>query len=174
MRLLTLVCVVLGLACSAQALIIESESNNTLGTADEIVVGARPWNDLGAIAMDGTGGDVDYFLLSLELNDVLAVESTPVQPMFSIPDTRLGLFDAGGTLLLADVNSPAAGASSNLLYPITATGIYYLAVTGGTDLDFSGNHGQAGPYLLDVTVTPEPASLAFLGLGMLACLRRRR
>ncbi len=161
------------LSAAANAIIVETEPNNSIATADVITPGVIPYSDTGDIRL--TAGDVDYFSLGLPSSVALSVIATPLAGSFTIPDTYLGLFDAQGNVLaLNDDAGPGTG--SLLMYEITAPGTYYIGVTGTGDDLWQGNHTQAGNYQLTVSVSPvpEPASMAALGLGALGLIRRRR
>jgi hypothetical protein len=95
-------------------------------------------------------------------------------------DTELGLFDVSGALV---ANNDDAGGTlqSELILDGFAAGTYYLAVGGfNTEFDdgFSAVPGafgsDGGSLILNGVVIPEPTSLALLGMGGLAALRRRR
>ncbi|NLX22601.1 MAG: PEP-CTERM sorting domain-containing protein [Phycisphaerae bacterium] len=169
---------VLGLVAAAQATIIESEPNNTIPTANPIVVGAKPWADVGVMSLGGAGGDVDFFAITLVKNDVLTVVTTPLQPMFTKPDTLLALFDAANVQLVLDDNSANNGSStgSTIMFSAPADGTYYLGVTGAADLAFTGGHTETGLYILTASVVPipEPATAMLLATGMSALAWRRR
>jgi hypothetical protein len=63
-------------------------------------------------------------------------------------------------------SAPTTGSSPSTVYiksAATAEGLY----------TFTGNAGQVG-YHIEVAAVPEPASLAVLGLGVIALVRRRR
>jgi len=89
--------------------------------------------------------------------------------------TRYGDADLDGTVTSTDFNALVAG------YGNTTTGVW---ATGDfnydgkvTTLDFNmlaGNFGQSAPAAALGSVVPEPASIAGIVLGTLACLRRRR
>lgn len=111
-------------------------------------------------------------------------------------DTEIGLYDAAGALLGS--NDDAVGLQSQLT-PTLANGTYYLAV-GGYNSAFAGGFSAAGGgaagnmnafingYQIvgdhtsvageiawySFTVVPTPGTLALVGLGGLAAIRRRR
>jgi len=157
---------------SANASITESEPNDSIGTADVITRGASPWADTGVMSFGAGGGDLDFFAIDLLDDEVLTVITTPLDPKFDSPDTMLGIFDAGGTLL--DFNDDANGLGSALRFSVPSAGTYYIGVTGFPDFDFLGDHDQTGRYQLTVAIVPAPAGMAMLGAAGLIARRRRR
>lgn len=110
-------------------------------------------------------------------------------------DTEIAIYDDMGNLLAA--NDDAVGTQSEIAGDSVAEGVYYIAVGGFNsifDIDFGATGGdEAGNLLLaagsasfsgttsageiswfTVTVIPTPASMALLGLGAVAGVRRRR
>lgn len=169
--------VVLAISSSAFSSIIETEPNDTMATADVISSPTSyPWSDVGICLLDSSGSDIDYFKIWLtDTSTVLTVVTTPLDVLFTDPDTLLGLFDSSGTLLVSNDDSGGTNGST-IMYNITSTGWYYIAVTGSGDTNFAGiNHGETGNYMLTVSVVPEPATLAMITLGgLLVFVRRRR
>ncbi len=176
-RLLRAGMCVLGWVATAQATLIESEPNNTIPTANPIIVGIKPWANVGVMPLSSVG-DVDVFSISLLKDDLLTVVATPVHPMFTNPNTLLGLFDSGGGLLALDDDSALGGIAtgSTIRFFVPADATYYLAVTGAGDVGFTGQHSEPGPYILAVSVEPipEPASALLLTYGLGALARRQR
>ena len=80
-------------------------------------------------------------------------------------DTILAVLASDGTLLEAD-DDAGVGLLSQLNVTASASGELYLAVTGYSDFDLSGNHGESGDYELTVTIVPEPAALTLLLAGV--------
>jgi len=167
---------VLAISGSAYSSIIETEPNNTMATADVMSSPTSyPWSDVGICSLDSSGSDIDYFKIWLtDSSTVMTVVTTPLDVLFTDPDTLLGLFDSSGTLLVSNDDSGGTNGST-IMYNITSTGWYYIAVTGSGDTNFNGDyHGEVGNYMLTVSVVPEPATLVLLGLGGLIFLVRRR
>ncbi|QDU58097.1 hypothetical protein [Aeoliella mucimassa] len=176
-------------ATAAQAAIIETESNNTLATADVIdLAGATA--DAGVVNL--TAGDVDVFSIDLEVGDFLGVNTYGVGsvPPGDSPNTVVGLFDSAGELLLLDDDGGQA-LGSNFTYLSSTADSFYIAVTGYPDGQaaplgstfgaagvFDGSHTAAGPYLFTVSVlpqqVPEPASCLLVAGGLLALLAYRK
>jgi hypothetical protein len=180
MRGLLLVCAALAaviVAGPAQGAFIEIEPNNSIATATAIPApGPVPWADVGVVSLAVGGGDVDYFAVTLAQGNILTAVTTPIAPMFTGPDTLLGLFDGGATLLVMDDDSGNSGGSagSTIQWYAVSSGTYYLAVTGAGDAQFTGGHTQEGAYILTLSVVPEPASLLALAAGLPMLLLRRR
>ncbi len=80
-------------------------------------------------------------------------------------DTILAVFAPDGTLLETD-DDAGVGLLSQLNVTASAAGELYLAVTGYSDFDLSGIHGETGDYELTVTIVPEPASLTLFLAGV--------
>lgn len=181
---LTSVVGTIALASSAQAgLIVETESNNTLATANNIGTFNVPG---GSILVDGTitpgtpvagggfiGGDVDWFQFTVS-GPAQLVSATFGVPNSAIGDSVLSLYDAGGTLLAQDDDSGINSFSA--LESILGAGTYYLVVTGFPDFNNVGAHGESFNYKMTVgtNVTPAPGALALLGVAGLVGRRRRR
>ncbi len=81
-------------------------------------------------------------------------------------DSRLGLFqgevDAGA---LGDPGS----VFPSILGTVPGSGELVIGVTGEPDVDFLGEHAEAGNYALRVVVVPEPAAWALAGVGAACC-----
>ena len=94
--------------------------------------------------IEPTGADVDYFAFRATAGTTLVLEVLSGQI-----DSLLGLFDSAGNLVAAD-DDGGAGVLSRIVYPVMASGTYYLAVTTFPDADFSGAGGSGGRYVLDL------------------------
>lgn len=174
-------------------------ANQTTAGANAIVLGPGT-NAAVAVSRLAAGGDVDFYRLSLQAGDVLSAMTAPLGSLptdYSAPDTMLGLFDSSGGLLFFDddsgdrrndpagvlaSDSPFVNADANDVFgsalraEISASGTYYLGVTGFGDDTFVGAHGESGAYALLVGV-PEPASMVLFAAGLaalLAAASRRR
>ena len=120
------------------------EPNNTFATARRRSV---PFNSSDArfyTEIDPTGGDVDYFRVRARAGTTLIAEVTGGQL-----DSVLGLFDSTGALLTTD-DDGGAGLLSRIAFPVPADGDYVIAVSAFPDLDFSGDGGSGGRYVLDL------------------------
>jgi hypothetical protein len=181
----TLMSLVLVMAVTANAAIMEVESNNTIATANTVNLGSAV-ADAGVLSL-GSGTDVDFLAIDLAANDYLTVATTPLIPTFQTPDTYMGLFNAAGDLLVYDDDSGNDGAGnlgSMIQYQAVTAGTYYIAVTGYSDDDFDGfddnnigvGHGQVGSYIMTLSVipVPEPATLSLLAMSGLGLIIRRK
>ena len=141
--------------------------------------------------MAAGGGDVDYYSVVLPAGCWVTGITTPVDPAFFTPDTTFAAYDSAGVEIIwnDDGGSNSSGntfGGSAWRFETTYTGVYYIAVSGYADGalsslpmdgidDFSGvGHLEQGIYGLTVSVFPEPSSLALIGLGAVALLRRRK
>jgi hypothetical protein len=64
-------------------------------------------------------------------------------------DSVLGLYDSAGTLVALD-DDGGAGLLSRIVYPVPASGEYFLAVSTFPDYDFTGDGFSGGRYVLDM------------------------
>jgi hypothetical protein len=160
---------------SARADIVESEPNNSFATADPIARGAVPWSDVGIMTLGGSGGDLDFFSIFLDVGEVITVVTTPLDnPDFTDPDTVLGFFDPGGGLIVSD-DDGGPGLGSAVGHVAAFAGTYFIGVTGFPDFGFAGGHTESGRYALTVSIVPAPGALSMLlALGVAGVGRRRR
>lgn len=161
------------LASVAGAVIVETEPNNTFADANAITRGSAPWADVGVMSLTAGGGDVDYFSIQLIQGEFITIITTPIEDPYTDPDTMLALFDNGQNELAFN-DDAGSGFGSAIRWQATYTGLHYIAVTGFYDRDFSGDHEEDGPYILTVSIVPEPATLLAVGAGLAALAARRR
>ena len=160
----------------------EIESNNTLGTANNVGTFGVPG---GSVLIDGSIdiGDVDWFSFSLSDTASLAVFSAFSSS--SPADGVLQIVDSNGVVIGFDDDS-GVGLMPALQLVNLSAGQYFVGISGfgdqgagsvGTTDVFDGlGHQQSFVYKLTIgaTVVPAPASAAMLGLGGLVMARRRR
>ena len=137
------------------------------------------------ISIDGTSDtDVFSFSLSGAFNFNISILMDPQGPTYNegsqggsesafntktLSDLQLELLDSfGGIIIAADAN---AEGFSELINTVLAPGDYFARVSSAIGAD-----DDVQMYRLDISAqaVPEPNSLAFLGLGGLLLLRRRR
>lgn len=171
---------VLALAAAAQASFVsfDTAGNGAPGTADNLTNNGNLISSPCSLSADaGIGtlaaGDVDYYRLDVDAGCFVNIITTPMTVYPTTPDTILRFLDAGLVQLAinddggGDMSPSLPNRGSALHLSIAATGTYFIEVTG-----FSGT--QVGNYLMTVGVTPEPATLALLGAGLLVLARRRK
>ncbi|MEK6644598.1 MAG: PEP-CTERM sorting domain-containing protein [Planctomycetota bacterium] len=185
----------------AEFVLFDSPGNNGIATADPLVsdigivnarlAGCSASSDIGIGSLAAGGGDVDYYSISLPAGCWVTGITTPVDPAFFTPDTTFAAYDNAGNEIVwnddAGTNSSGnAFGGSAWRFETTYSGIYYVAVSGYADGvlnatpmdgldDFTGGpHVEQGTYGLTISVFPEPSSLALIGLGAVALLRRRK
>ena len=178
------------LAAPAGALLTDDEpANDTIATATtQIAYSSGLSTDAGG---EGNGeftlvpNDVDYLKITgLSSGDIIVATTTPLEnAAFDVPDTIIGIFDAGGSMECLgddaynnDLDPFAIGFGSLCRWEVQSAGDYFVGVTGFSVDPFVLGHSSMGDYTVTVTVIPEPAlilELACGGLG-LAWLQRRR
>jgi len=168
-------------AGSAHAGIIsESESNNTMGTANDIGTYNEP-GDGTAISGTLTEGDVDWFSFTLADTASLAFFSA----FGASGDGVMQLVTDTGDVIAFDDDS-GVGLFPALQVTDLAAGTYFIAFSGFGDVDGSSvdsdeladglGHSENFAYKISVgfSIIPAPSAMALLGMGGLVATRRRR
>ena len=132
----------------------------------------------GSIESTLDAGEVEFYEFDYNGTDdfVISTAGSGLQPD---NDTELGLYDESGTLVLTNDDSGTFLSALVVNGGDIDAGTYYLAV-GGFNTTFGPEFGavssstNTGPITITGLSVPEPTSLALLGLGGLAALRRRR
>ncbi|HAB15409.1 MAG TPA: hypothetical protein DCE44_03055 [Verrucomicrobiales bacterium] len=94
--------------------------------------------------IDPVGADVDYYKFEAKAGEIIYAELT--RGGF---DSVAGIFAPDGTLVAVDDDS-GFNLLSAVAYQVLQDGTYTVAVSGFPDLDFSGDGGSAGHYVLSV------------------------
>lgn len=164
-------------------------SNDTIGTAQNLgtVNLGDNINVFGARVSSVPGGtSVDYFkFVTTQVLDLSFAVNAPFGITYS-NDPIVGLFGSNGVKISHDDDSNGGWNSLLTAQGLTA-GTYYVAVSGYSNFDFTGNGGDGNWYYnLNVTTgipsvavsapVPEPESYAMFlaGLGLLGAVARRR
>lgn len=121
-----------------------AEPNDTLGTATPIDL---PFDSIDVdffTEIEPTGADVDFFRFAGEGGTTLIAEV-----IAGALDTVIVVADAGGNVLAVD-DDGGVGLLSRIVVPLPADGDYFLGVSTFPDVDFTGDGGSGGRYVLDV------------------------
>ena len=153
--------------------ITETEPNDTLATANQLI-GAT--NDLVALGTLSTDSDIDTFRFSVTSPGTVQINAfgSLSGGGLTLDNANLFLFDAGGKIIGFD---PAGGIhNGQIVLPNLADGIYYTTV-------FSSNNPRGsyqGTYRLDVygtdgaivsgSAAPVPEASTTLSFGLLLAL----
>ncbi|HLO99077.1 MAG TPA: PEP-CTERM sorting domain-containing protein [Fimbriimonas sp.] len=158
---------VFGAAISAQAFTISLISVGTFGPG-----------------VNYTSAENVVFQLTPAPLNTLSVAGTVVSPGPTQTLSALATYTGGSdSLTISYVTSPVIATPGNASYSgnwtyLSGTGAYAGLTGGGTmTVQFNSNLGNLSTHSItgDLdTVVPEPASMAALGLGAVALLRRRR
>jgi hypothetical protein len=164
---------------SAFAGFFEVEGNNTAATANPLPLTSCFQADVGLASLAAGGGDLDYYSVVVPTNCYLTAITTPLSAYPSSPDTVMDLRTAADVNILTNdddstTNSAVPGGSAGTnrgsairLFNSGPAAVFLLRVRG-FDNTVTGN------YALTVSLVPEPSTLALLGLGAVALIRRRK
>lgn len=180
MKKLLALALVAGMGTQAYAVFFDNEPNNNAAQAQIVNRVLGPWADIGVMSL--TPNDSDWMKVRFYGGENITVSTMGVgNDIDGPPDTVIALINPAGNAVLTSNDDSGNGLMSMFRYRITADGDYYIAVTGyvggnqGQVGFYTGNgHGQNGDYAVTISVVPEPATMAALGLGLAALLRRRR
>jgi hypothetical protein len=98
--------------------------------------------------IEPAGADIDFFRFKVPAGKTLSIEIVSGQL-----DTLIGVRAPDGTEYVDD--DGGSGLLSALQIPGTMKGTYYLAVTTFPDLDFTGEGGSGGRYVLEIEVVDD-------------------
>lgn len=151
--------------------------------ARDLPVGA---NEVDFVSIDSQT-DTDFFSFSISSSSMVNVLLESLGPTYNVgsqggsqgsfntknrSDLTLALFDVNGTSLLASSNATGFGGNESINFNLTNAGTYFLRVTGLNNPD---QFFDTQMYGLSVTAAvPEPATIAVLGLALVAMRRRKR
>lgn len=157
-------------------------SNNTFSAAQAVLGTPMPMSGTTAVNVVGelsSSSDVDMFKFWAPVGSLLTANTMSAVLETSSADTVVTLYDSGGSVLATNDDIRFSGDtfmtggslygfdSLILNYEAGYTGVYYLGVSGF-------DSGRYDLLLSGLSPVPEPATLAVLGIGTLALLRRRR
>lgn len=167
-----LIPIILAASGMAHAVFFDLEPNNTVLTAQALNRPAGVFSDVGLMSL--TAGDVDVISVQLFAGETFTAVATPTDnTQYTDPDTRMALIGPGGGIVQENDDS-GPGFGSLVQFFVVIPGTYHVVVSGFSDFNYNGAHTQDGTYALTVSAVPEPATMAVLGLGLAAMLRRRK
>lgn len=159
-------------------------SKSTFGTAQMIVGDMMPLSGISAVNIEGSiggSGEVDMYQFTADAGSLIKANTFSTFWFSNDVDTMLTLYDDSGNVLYADddiyysgnsfMNGSGGYSTDTLIlnYEAGYTGTYYIAVNG-----FGSGSGDYELLMGGLNPVPEPATMAVLGLGALALIRRRR
>lgn len=157
-------------------------SNNTIASAQAVLGTPMPISGMTAVNVAGalsTSSDVDMYKFWAPMGSLLTANTMSSMLETSTADTVVTLYDSSGAVITSNddirfsgntfmTGGSLYGRDSLILnYEATYTGVYYVGVSGF-------DSGRYDLLLGGLSPVPEPATMAVLGLGTLALLRRRR
>ncbi|MFN0127877.1 MAG: PPC domain-containing protein, partial [Verrucomicrobiales bacterium] len=122
-----------------------AEENNTFETATPITLPFSSADIAQYTEIEPTGADVDFFQFQAAAGDIIKVEVTRGQF-----DSVAGIFAPDGTLVALDDDS-GLGSLSKVQFQAPTGGMYAVAVSAFADVDFTGDGGSGGRYVLIVS-----------------------
>jgi hypothetical protein len=158
----------------------ETEPNNSLLTANPVPFfftsefPFQSWVNIGGAL---SPGDVDYFQFTFTFSVIFEAFAADGTPAINDNDSVLGLFNNAGELLHFNDDASPGFTMSTLLPVALEAGTYYLAISGGGDNGFIGNHQEDFAYGIQIALfaVPAPGALPLLGAAIaLGPARRRR
>jgi hypothetical protein len=169
---------------SYQALVISEDGSLVSDSTIETFLGLAAGTLDGLIAADATAGSAIKQTITVSAGDMLTFDwnfLTDEMVGGSIPDFTFVSIVSGTSEILADVTSSTFVSSDTPFSNETGFTMFpYTFPTSGTfTLGFGVMHAtdnevDSGLLLDNVTIIPEPATMALLGLGSLVLLRKRR
>jgi hypothetical protein len=167
-RITRLLCVlgVLSLSTSAFASIIvpitdDEPANDAMATATVLTTGRTGTESVSGYFttfLNIDPSDSDYFQVDLLQGDYLMVNTSILLPPPAA--TTVTLYDSGGAVV------PGGAGAAAYIDNVSVAGTYYIGITGNT----------TASYMMSVGIghVPEPATMAFLAIGGVMLIKRRR
>lgn len=124
--------------------VAESEPNDSLSLAQTIVLGDT------VTGVIDPSGDVDYFAVAIDSGTIIDLDVDASQ-FGSALDPVIALFDPNSTdanFIVLAVNDDSDGLDSRIIYPIDATGTYFVGI-----VDFSLGGSPAHTYTFKFSTT---------------------
>jgi len=135
-----------GITEMSRSVINEVEPNNTFGVGSGPLTGGD--QGTGSISPNS---DVDFWVLNVNVPGLWPI-STDAGPEPALVDSYIHLYGPDGVTQLTFDDDSGPGAYSQIIYPFTATGTYFIKVRGH-------NATYTGNYLLNIgTPVPLPAN----------------
>jgi len=160
----------------------ESESNNTLATANSIGSYSVPG---GSLIIDGSIDDNDVDWFEFTLTDPASLSVFAAFSFGGSADGVMQLVTSSGDVIAFDDDS-GPGFMPSLQVESLGAGTYYLGLSGFGDVDagsidsdeLADGIGHSENFLYKMTVgfsvVPAPSALALAGMGGMVLSRRRR
>jgi len=170
---------------SYQALVISEDGSLVSDSTIETFLGLAAGTLDGLIAANATAGSAIKQTITVSAGDMLTFDwnflTDEVEAGDDVPDFTFVSIVSGTSEILADaVSSTFVSSGTSFPHETGFTMFPYTFPTSGTfTLGFGVMHAgdnevDSGLLLDNVTIIPEPATIALLGLGALSLLRRKR